>query len=347
MAPIKQPIESNRKRANVEISEKSVSIITVTYNAKEFIKEYVETIFFGIAKPTEVLLYDGGSTDGTVELIKKYQKIHKEITLFEGDDIGFAAGNNLLAKKATGHFLYILSPDTKIDRHCISNLLANTHRENSIIMPKRYLFDGNFLHHGMGLDIFGFPADGEIFFVDGAAIFLRTELFINLGMFDDDYFMFQEDVDLSWRAQLAGIPFVTGDNSFLYHYSGGSTPSGGIKKDINEYTTNTFKRYLGERNTLLNILKNYSLPFLILILPFVILLNLMEIILFTVTMKFKFVGCYLRAYFWVISHFGSILKKRKIVQANRKVSDFKIISKMSLFSSKIKYFLKYGIPKIK
>lgn len=347
MISIKQLTKPNKKKANITITDQSVSIITVTYNAKEFVKEYVKTIFSGSTKPQEVLIYDGGSTDGTVEQIKKYQKLYKEIKLFEGEDIGFAAGNNLLAKKARSHFLFILSPDTKIDRHCISNLLANPHREKSILMPKRYLFDGTFLHHGMGLDIFGFPADGKIFFVDGAAIFLKRKLFINLGMFDDDYFMFQEDVDLSWRAQLDGVSLITADDAFLFHYSGGSTPSGGIKKNINDYTTNTFKRYLGERNTLQNILKNYSSSFLLIILPLVILSNLFEIIFFTITLNFKFVGCYLRAYYWVIFHLGSILKKRKIVQANRKVNDLKIISKMSLISSKLKYFFKFGIPKIR
>jgi len=332
---------------NTGVADQSVSIITVTYNAKNFIKDYVESIFSGITRPKEVLLYDGGSTDGTVELIKKFQKLHQEIILYEGEDIGFAAGNNLLAKKATCHFLFILSPDTKIDQYCISNLLANSRRENSILMPKRNLFDGTFLHHGMGLDIFGFPADGEIFFVDGAAIFLRRKIFLNLGMFDDDYFMFQEDVDLSWRAQLNGVSLVTAENASLFHYSGGSTPSGGIKKDISEYTTNTFKRYLGERNTLLNVLKNYSLVTLLVVLPLIFFFNLLEIILFTITLKFKFVGCYFKAYFWIISHFGSILKKRRIVQANRKVSDFVIIRKMSLINSKLKYFFRYGIPKIK
>ena len=214
-------------------------------------------------------------------------------------------------------------------------------------MPKRYLFDGTFLHHGMGLDVFGYPADGEIFFVDGAAIFLKTKTFINLGMFDPDYFMFQEDVDLSWRAHLRGVELVTAEDASLFHYSGGSTPSGGIKKEIKNYTTNTFKRYLGERNTLQNIIKNYSFPTLLIIIPSVILFSLLEIILFTVTLNFKFVGCYLKAYGWVIINIRKILKKRRIVQAKRKVNDFMILKKMYIGSSKVQYFKKYGIPKIR
>ena len=332
-------------------NDQSVSIITVTYNTKEFFPEYIESIFSGSVKPKEVLLYDGGSKDGTVELINKYKKKYPEIKLFSGRNIGFAAGNNLLAKRATGHFLFILNPDTKIDQSCLISLLNNQKRETSLLMPRRYLFDGSFLHHGMGLDIFGYPSDGKIFFADGAAIFLTKKLFIDLGRFDPDYFMFQEDIDLSWRAHLNDVALVTAKEAVIYHYSGGATKSGGIKSNSNKYTTNTFKRYLGERNVLLNILKNYSTFSLIVILPLVLVFNLLEIIFFTFTLNFKLASCYIKAYAWIFSHFPAVLKKRKVVQTSRKVSDFHIIKKMSLFNSKLIYFLKYGfkygIPKIK
>lgn len=325
----------------------SISILTVTYNTKDFFEEYIESIYSGETKPGEVLVYDGGSSDGTVELIKKHQKRYPKLKLIEGENIGFAAGNNVLAAEATGHFLFLLNPDTKIDHKCLSSLLDHPEREKSLLMPKRYLFDGSFLHHGMGMDIFGYPADGDIFFADGAALFLPKKLFVDLGGFDGDYFMFQEDIDLSWRAHLYGINLVEAPKSIIYHYSGGATQSGGIKKDIRKYTTSTFKRYLGERNVLQNILKNYSILSLLIIFPLVLLFNLLEVILFTLTLNFKFVSSYLKAYVWIFSHFGIIMKKRKVVQAHRVVSDYDIIRKMSLFSSKIKYFFKFGIPKIK
>lgn len=332
---------------NMKADDQSISIITVVYNTKDFFPDYIESIYTGSIKPKEVLLYDGGSSDGTVELIKKYQKSYPEIRLFEGDNIGFAAGNNLLAEKATGHFLFLLNPDTKIDHDTLAQILKNKDKESSILMPKRFLFDGSFLHHGMGLDIFGYPTDGTIFFVDGAAIFLKRELFADLGMFDADYFMYQEDIDLSWKAHLRGIKLVTVSDAIVYHYSGGATESGGMTNNISKYTTSISKRYLGERNTLLNILKNYSFFSLLLVLPLVLLFNLLEIILFSVTLNFKFVYCYLKAYVWIFSHLGRILEKRKIVQAKRTISDSVILKKMYLGSSKIRYFLKYGIPRIK
>ena len=72
----------SQKRQKKIKSDQSISIITVTYNAKNFIKDYVKSIFSGVAKPTEVLIYDSGSTDGTVERINKFQKLNPEIHLF-------------------------------------------------------------------------------------------------------------------------------------------------------------------------------------------------------------------------------------------------------------------------
>ncbi len=325
----------------------TVSIITVTYNTKDFLKEYVESIFAGTIVPDEVLIYDGGSSDGTVEMARNYQQKHPEIKIVEGENVGFAAGNNIIAEQAKSKFLFFLNPDTKIDKNCLQELLNHPERERALLMPKRYLFDGTFLHHGMGLDVFGYPADGKIFFADGAAIFMRKELFIDLGMFDQDYFMYQEDIDLSWRARLLGIDLVTVPKSYLYHYSGGATQSGGIKKEVSKYTTNTFKRYLGERNVLQNLIKNYSFLMLALILPLVIVSNLLEILLFVLTFNFKFVSSYPKAYYWIITHLPTILQKRKAIQSKRKVSDRDIVANMSISSSKIKYFFKFGIPKIK
>lgn len=331
----------------MKTDDQSISIITVVYNTKDFFQAYIESIFSGSVKPKEVLLYDGGSTDETIQVIQQYQQKYPEIKLFQGQNIGFAAGNNFLVEKSKGHFIFILNPDTKIDRYCLEELLKNPEREKSLLMPRRFLFDGSFLHHAMGLDIFGYPTDGKIFFADGAAIFLQKQLFVDLGMFDESYFMYQEDIDLSWRAHLRGIDLVEVLKAVLFHYSGGATESGGIKKNINMYTTNTEKRYLGERNTLQNILKNYSGLSLLFILPLVFFFNLLEIILFLVTLNFKFVSSYLRAYSWIFSHLTSIFKKRRLVQAARIVGDRQIFSRMSLINSKIKYFFKFGIPKIK
>lgn len=326
--------------------EKSISILTITLNNEIFMKDYFTSIFQGSRTPIEVLVYDAGSTDKTIETIKSYQKKYPGIRLIEAGNIGFAAGNNLLAEKAVGEFLFILNPDTRIDVDCLRYLVENPANHNSIVIPKQFLFSKKFLHHGVGMDIFGYPVNAKLFYADGAAIFLKAEVFKSLGMFDDDYFMFQEDIDLSWRAHLYGVKLVLEPKAFLFHYSGGSI-KGGAKTENKKYVTNIFRRYYGERNIIINILKNYSLLMILIIMPIYLLINFFEILLFAATLNFKACGVYFRAYYWIITNCKKIYKKRQIVQKNRIVSDWQILKDIYIGSSKLKFLFQVGIPNIK
>lgn len=325
----------------------SISIITVFLNAEQFVQDYFDAVFQGTVLPKEVLIYDGGSTDQTTTIIKKNQKKYHQIKLFQGGNIGFAAGNNLLAEKAVGKYLFILNPDTKIKRKCLEFLANNPHKDTSILIPKQFLYDGTPIIHGVGMDMLGYPAlFKKPFFADGAAIFLTTEIFKDLGMFDPDYFVFQEDIDLSWRARLRGVTLILVPRAQLFHYSGG-TVSGGAKKEQKHYLTNTFRRYLGERNVLQNLLKNYSTPMLLIVLPINLIINIFEVIAFLITLQPQLAWCYFRAYAYIFKNFFKIMDKRKRVQGDRVISDWQILRDIYLGSSKFKLLLSVGLPKMK
>lgn len=234
-----------------------ISIITACYNSAKFLEDYLESIvssnLFRSGK-VEINLYDGGSKDDSVRIINKYKNLYSNIQLFSGGNIGFAAANNFLVSKSKGEFLFILNPDTKLEIHCLDFLKHNTEK-NGIMIPAQRLFDSSFLSNGVGMDIFGYPCDASknFFYADGAAIFVKKDIFNKLGGFDADYFMFQEDVDFSWRARLKGIPLVQVPEAIVYHFSGGSMEGGAIKNG--KLQTNYFRRYLGERNIIMNLLK--------------------------------------------------------------------------------------------
>lgn len=325
-----------------------ISILTVSYNSARFLTDYFESIiksnFFKNGK-VEIILYDGGSNDDSVKIINEYKKIYNNISIFCGDNIGFAGANNLLADRARGEFLFILNPDVKLEINCLNALTNNAHKNNGIIVPMQRLFDGSFLSHGTGMDIFGYPcrANKKFFYADGAAIFIKKDIFDKLGKFDTDYFMFQEDVDLSWRAHLMAIPLYRDDEVIVYHYSGGSIEGGAIKDG--KLKTNYFRRYLGERNILTNLLKNYSLPNLIWVLPTSLIINFFEIFLYLLLFKPKVSFCYIKAYWWNIKNLHKILQKRKLIQTQRIKSDADLLKKMYWSSSKFKILLEIGIPK--
>lgn len=332
---------------------KKISILTVTYNSEVFLKNYFESILNNsFIDEVEILIYDCGSTDKTIDEIKKISDNHSNIKLLYGENLGFSKANNKLAKVASGDFLFFLNPDTKLDKNCLQNLIESCYNnKNSILIPKQLDFNGNFLSNGVGVDIFGyslFTCDSKnkkIFYADGASIFIPKKIFFELGEFDSDYFMFYEDIDLSWRAHLYNISLVTVSEALVYHFSGGSITGGAIKNK--KYTTNTFRRYLGEKNQLQNLLKNYSFPFLMIVLPINFLISLSEAILFLLLIKPNISWCYVRAYLWNICNLRKTLKKRSDIQKHRLVSDSIIIKKMYFGSAKLKILLKIGIPKFK
>lgn len=322
----------------------TISIITVTLNIEQFADGYFKSIFAGSRLPDEVLIYDGGSKDKTIKIIKQYQKKYSVIKLIQGENVGFAEGNNILARQAKGEYLFIFNPDTKIDKNCLKCLIENEKRHISILVPKQLTFDGKLLSLGDGMDILGYPTRGN-FFAVGAAIFIKQLIFEKLGEFDPDYFVFQEDIDLSWRAHLYGVSLVFEPNAFYYHFSGGTVAGGAVKGK--KVITTAFRRYLGERNIYQNIIKNYSLFVLIFVLPVNFIINLFEIIVFTLTGRFELAFCYLRAWWWILSHLPTIIKKRRVVQRKRIISDWQILKKIYKGSAKFQLLIKVGLPVIK
>jgi GT2 family glycosyltransferase len=333
--------------------DRSVSVLTVTLNAEEFVDGYFTSLFRGEVSPTEVLIYDGGSRDRTIELVNKYQREYPQVRLFKGENIGFAAANNLLASKAMGKFLFVLNPDTKLDRRCLVLLSNDERREQAIIAPRQVLFDGTLIGCGSPLDVVGYsgasivscPGSSNVFYADGASIFLPKAVFVGLGMFDPEYFMFHEDVDLCWRSHLQRVPVVTNCDAVVYHYGGG-TESGGVVKG-RDYATTHLRRYLGERNAIQSLLKNYSTITLMWIAPCAIIMNVTEAFMFLVLLKPKVAFGYVRCYGWILREAPRIWKKRREVQSRRMASDFEIMKRMYFGSFKLRVLAKVGIPRFK
>lgn len=326
-----------------------ISIITVTLNSEKFLDEYFSSI---LANPifkeqkAEILIYDGGSTDSSLKIIEKYRKKGDgSIKVKQGGNIGFTKANNLLAKGARGEYLFILNPDTVLDSNCLQYLLAEKSKDSALLIPTQKLFSGKYLSQGCGMDIFGYPYGKKLFFVDGAGIFLRKDLFVGLGMFDDDYFIFNEDIDLSWRARLKDVPLVIVPKAIFYHFCGGYVVGSLVREE--KYTTSYMRRYLNEKNTITNLLKNYSLHNLLWIFPINLLLNIIEAFIFLIALKPKVSFCYVRAYWWNIANLDKTLKKRKNVQTTRIISDRVIMKNMYLGAGKFWTFFRTGIPKFK
>jgi GT2 family glycosyltransferase len=327
------------------------SIIITTHNSADYIVPCLKSIFSQTVNfRFEVIVFDNKSKDNTTALVRNE---FKDVILFENDkDLGFAGANNAAALRSTSEVLFLLNADTKLPDGALNQLrreIANLGDGRVIITPMQLSYDaGVFLNCGLGLDIFGFPlnegADEKYFYADGAALLVRKNDFMNLGMFDDEHYLIQEDVDLSWKARLLGYEFKRAKDLIVFHKSGHSIGTG--SSSTKTFTTSVFRRYYGERNILRNLLKNYSAHNLMWILPVTVTASFFEVMLFMLLGKPRVSWAYVRAYYWNLENLGSTLKRRRWIQARRIVSDSTVMSNMYKGSAKIRLLFEIGIPSV-
>ncbi|MFW9263326.1 glycosyltransferase family 2 protein [Nostoc sp. CALU 546] len=223
----------------------SVSIILVNYNGAEILLDCLNSIQKFIDIPNyEIILVDNASSDSSVELVAAN---YPEIRLVKQiENRGFGAGNNVGAKLATGEFLFLLNTDTILISNILPHLiqLMQADPQVGIIGPK-------LLNPDRSLQISVSPALGikgeyearqmhqayqnisqqsliekkfqkiqEVDIVVGAAFFIRSSLFHDLGGFDENFFMYFEESDLCQRAQYRGYKIIYTPDISLIHLKG-------------------------------------------------------------------------------------------------------------------------------
>jgi len=333
-----------------------VSIVTTAYKNETFNKKYFDSVNKQTYKNVETIFVDSASPDNTVEEAKALIKRGKVIA--SKDNIGCPAGLNLAAKEALGKYVCVIGPDVWLDKDCIRLLVeAAEKKEDAIYVPWQMSYDGKeFLSCGIAADLFGYPEraytpDGkkqirQVFYADNG-IFLTRKNYVKLGMMDEEHFLFAEDVDLSWKAHMLGMPVIPIPKSVLYHFSGGSVGIGGFPKGGEKYQTTTNRRFLAERNIIRNILKNYKWWNIIWVLPYYVLINIAEMFALILSGQASAITeTYIKAYIWNIKNYKSMLRKRKHIQRIRTVGDFEVMKLMGKVPGKFYALLELGIPKV-
>ena len=301
-------------------AQPSVSVIIVSYNSADCLPECLDSLAPIIASGVEVIVTDNASTDDSCAVVRDRYPAVKLIEA--GGNLGFAAGCNLGAAQSSGELLVFLNPDTVVEPGWLAGLLQAYEADpahTGIVMPQIVLYDapdrlntcGNALHY---LGFCWCPdyrkprlAASEPFGVaiaSGACFLMPRALFERLSGFDDDYFLYHEDVDLSWRTRLAGFDIICAPASVVRHRYTFSLPP--------------WKRALLERNRIITCLKNYELRTLVLLAPLALLAETWLWAGETLT------GHPLlrpRAYAQVLRRMSAIRAKRQACQAMRGVGD--------------------------
>ncbi|MDR2719427.1 MAG: glycosyltransferase family 2 protein [Nitrososphaerota archaeon] len=339
-----------------------VSVILLNYNEKAFLNKCLSSLQQQTYRSFNVILVDNASTDGSVSYVKKE---FPWVTLVENrENVGFSAGCNSGVKFSDADYIVFLNCDTMVDKKWLEMLIAGVETNRAGICGAKILDMTNpaliqevgglsdqfgfSLSQGWGeLDKAKYNMSRETFYVSGASLLIKKEVINKIGLFDSAYFFNQEDVDICWRAHLAGYKVVVNPLAVVYHKGGGSAqgaPGSNVNNVKGSYVTSAWRRYYAERNILRTLLKNYQLISLVkLLLPFFVIF-FSEIVYYIFSGRLNVAEAYLKALLWNFQHLKDTLYNRQIVQSIRSVSDREIRKLMIPGIGKILRFKQIGRP---
>ena len=331
------------------------SIIITYYNRFDLLIAFLKKIYIGSSKIEFLLLVNNKKNFDFLFIKKNYPKIK---IINSQKNLGFAAGCNLLAKKAKGTTLFFLNYDADLEKNRFRNFIYNlekkiVHNPKSIFGLMANRSKKKKIHNGevYTSDIFGFPGTSinkkKLFYLEGSFLIIKKNTFLKIGLFDNKFFMYVEDLDFCWRAQILGYKLVLIENFNYIHFSGQSSNLPSRQKGNKKYVISLDRRYGVEAYTLRMLIKNYHYLSLFLIFPLILINYISQIIFYSFVLKFSYVKILFHSIYWNIVNIKTTFRLRKKIQSQRVISDYYIFNKLDIIPNIIKYLFKFGIPKMK
>jgi GT2 family glycosyltransferase len=306
-----------------------VSIVIVNWNGAAHLPVCLAALRAQTYRNFEVIVADNASQDESLKLLARDYPEVKVIALSK--NLGFTGGNNAGIRAARGEIIILLNNDTEVDPRWLEEILAAfaRHPEAGIVASKMKLFDRRDTLHTAGdfyrLD--GLPGNRGVWEIDrgqydreeyvfsacGGSAAYRKSMLDQIGLLDEDFFYSCEDIDLAWRAQLMGWKCVYAPQAIVYHKlsatGGGKTASyydgrNFIYVIVKNYPSSLWKTYRGAV-----IRKQWSL--------------------FTEALRAwrgEAARARMRGMLSGVLHLPQLLRKRRHIQATRKVDDAYLLS---------------------
>lgn len=332
-----------------------VSIVIVNYNGREHLRRCLSSVLNSDYPNFEVILVDNGSTDGSIELVKRLFGNNPHVKLILNEkNLGPSVGRNIGSRIAKGKYLAFLDNDTEVDSLWLKEAIELMEVDPTVgaiqckllLMNERDKFD----YAGDYLSQYGFLVQrvnfkevdngqldhvAEIFGAKSAGMIVRGDVFEKIGGFDADYFIYLEETDLCWRIWLNNYRVIFIPVSIVYHAFGERTK-------LTSAHIKFLAKYHGTKNYITTLIKNFGAGNMLKILPLHISLWIGVIVWHILKSRIGEASWIMKGIFYNLAHFKLIWIKRKITQSLvRKVSDSyimpRIIKKWSLiyFYSKL------------
>lgn len=311
------------------------SVIVLNYNAKNFIEKCLSSLYkLNYPKSRyQIVFVDNASVDGSVKLVK--EKFPSIKIIKNKKNLGFSAGNNVALRTIKSDYYILINVDMFVDRNWLINLVKVAKADDRIgLCASKILImsDKTKINYAGGwINFIGFAwprgfkqKDSKKFnkmeetgYTAGGALLIKKEVLEKVGLLEEDFFMYYDDIDYSWRVKLFGFKTMYVPQAVIYHnYQGSSEISQNVVK----------KFYYLEKNRLETLIKCYSLKTLLLLFPLTFFveigLNFYFLIFYKSPLKFL-------TYKALIKNYQSILKKRLFIQKNRAVKDKQILNQFT------------------
>jgi GT2 family glycosyltransferase len=229
-----------------------LSIIIITWNSEEFIEKCLKSIFDTKGSiDLEVIVVDNASQDGTTKIIEKFKP---EVRLISNQqNLGYANANNQGIEISKGDYVFLLNPDVELKENCIRFMLdfMENHKDIDALGPQllnpdgsiqpscrdfpdfsillwefsglSFLFPKNRILGRWRMGYFDFQSSREVDQPMGSCLLLRRKVFQEIGVFDEQFPIFFNDVDLCYRIKKSGGKLYFFPEAKALHYKGSST----------------------------------------------------------------------------------------------------------------------------
>ena len=304
----------------------TASIVIVNYNGGQHLGECLAAVHEKSDVAFEVIVVDNASTDGSAsDLSARYPSLK----LIASDvNAGYARGINAGLGQARGDFIVILNMDIVVEHGWLSPLIEflKEHPDAGAVAPCMMLYEDPEKINALGQNVhvtgLGFnrklnwpsqvvdPTPVRVSGVQGGAFALRTDEFRQLGGMNEHYFLYHEDVEISFRLALAGYRIFTVPAAVVRHkYVLHMTPE---------------KLHWLERHRWLTVLGTYHAMTILLLTPFLFLTEALMAI-YCLSRGRAFIKAKAQAIHWVLSNLTELNVSRRKIQAVRRVSDRQLL----------------------
>jgi len=300
-----------------------IAIVILNWNGRKLLEEFLPSVVQFSEDQADIYVADNNSTDDSIAfLLENYPQVEIVQNDING---GYAKGYNDALARINADVYALVNSDIEVTEGWLNPVIDEfkKNRKTGIVQPKLLDFKdkSKFEYAGAGggfVDFMGYPFcrgrifmelekdkgqfddSANIFWASGACFFIRSEIYHQLGGFDEDYFAHQEEIDLCWRVQNEGLEVRYVGGSSVYHVGGATLRE-----------SHPRKTFLNFRNSLFTIAKNVPKRYVFLVVLFRLLLDAVAGIKFVVELRPIHTWSIIKAHLSFYAHLPKLMRKRR------------------------------------